>query len=227
RPRLLDPGPPRTPRYLIAGFAGGPDGLDASFRAKLRDELIDAWGVDVIGEGGDVVLAGQLVQTAGHLRASTGQIAVDAADLDELAAAIARAVVSRDVPPGLRRPTAGDRIAAGTTDAEAWRAWRRGQRQAMLQHWYRTAQLCSDALRRDPGFALAALELALSYDSGDRLQGPALSRAFELAARRPLAAVWQHAFAAVVATSRNDEPSAESEVAAARAAAGDDRDRLY
>ncbi|HEX3765678.1 MAG TPA: serine/threonine-protein kinase, partial [Kofleriaceae bacterium] len=168
--------PRRAPRYTLAGFAGGPDGLDASFRARLRDELIDAWGVEV-GDGGGV-LAGQLADTAGRLRASTGEIAADAADLDQLAAAIARAVVLRDVPPALRRPTAGDLIAAGTTDVEAWRAWRRGQRQALLQHWYRAFQLCSGALRRDPGFALAALELALSYDSGDRQQAQAMSRAF-------------------------------------------------
>jgi hypothetical protein len=222
---------PRSPRYALAGFAGAPDGLDASFRARLRDELIDAWGVEDARDGGadpdTVAVAGKLARTAGGLRASTGGIAVDAPELDELAAAVARAVVLRDVPAGLRRPTAGDLIAAGTTDAEAWRAWRRGQRQALLQHWYRASELCSGALRRDPGFALAALELALSYDSGDRLQGPALSRAFELAARRPLAPIWQHAFAAVAATGKTDEAAAEAEVAAARGAAADDRDRLY
>ncbi|HEY0992531.1 MAG TPA: protein kinase, partial [Kofleriaceae bacterium] len=229
---LLRTGGPagRAPRYSLGAFAGTPaePWLGDSLAARLRDELIDAWGVEVTRTGrGDVALTGQVAVAGGGLRVTTGAIAIEAAALDDVVGPLARSVVERDVPAGLRRPTAHDLATAGTADAEAWRQWRRGQRQAILQHWRRAVELYGDALRRDPGFALAALELGESYDVGDELQPPALARAFELANQRRPSALWQHEFDTIAALQRGDHRGADAATEAMRRMASDDRDRRF
>jgi tetratricopeptide (TPR) repeat protein len=229
---LVRPGarPGRAPRFSLGAFTGtaAEPWLGDSLAARLRDELIDAWGVEVTRTGpGDVALAGQLAVAGAGLRASTGMLAIEATGLDELVRSLARRIVERDVPEPVRRPTAADLAAAGTSDADAWRQWRRGQRQAMLQHWPRAIELYGDALRRDPGFALAQLELGESYDVGDELQLPALHHAFELATRRPPMPPWQLELDALAAMLRGDPRAADAAIGALRRAVTDDRDRLF
>jgi hypothetical protein len=166
---------------LTIGLAGfDPAGLTPDERwladamtARLRDELDDAWAIELVdADRADLQVAGKIRRDA------AGRLVVDVAigtdpprpwsggSIDELAAQIARALAERQ-PVASRHPTAGELTLVGARDPEAWRQWRRAQRHGRMQRWHRDRALTSDALARDPGFPLARIELAFSYERVD------------------------------------------------------------
>ncbi|MEZ4361710.1 MAG: serine/threonine-protein kinase [Kofleriaceae bacterium] len=224
---------PASPRWALGASSAGDLGEDQRWAidalpAVLAEELLDAWGLELVARDapGARILDAKLGWSSGAWTVRAAGVEARATSLREAAAGLATALVQRDVPAPLRRPTAADLTTAGAVDAAAWRAWRRARRQAMLQHWERAQALCREALATDPGFALAALELALAYDAGDAAQGPALAHAFELAARRPPGpGPWRHALALL--RHPDDAKAIAAELDAARAAATEDLDRRF
>ena len=203
------------PRIVIEPFA--PRGLAAedgwladALGRVLVDELDDAWALDAraasdgeIAGAARVVVGGEIARDAtGRLqvvaRARLGpvELAIQAEGdalrplVELLAGRLARAVV----PPRLRSPREAELTAAGAREPEAWRAWRRAQRESRMQRWNRARLLCRQAIARDPEFPLAWLELAFSYEAIDRAFRDNMVEANARAGLRPdLSPVWRQA----------------------------------
>ncbi len=191
-----------APRIYVAPLDGhalaAPDAwLGAAAQRLIVDELIDAYGLDA--EAGapppaaDVLAIGGTLakDPSGRLHAMVGGEAVEAHTIRELALAAA-ARIAGELPA--LHPTAAELRAWGTHDAEAWRLYRRAQREASLERWARADALCDQAIARDPSFPLPHLELAIDYDTFDAGARDELATATRLLAAAPdVDEVWRKA----------------------------------
>jgi tetratricopeptide (TPR) repeat protein len=171
--------------------------LGAAVERLIADELVEAWGIDaVLGPPGDpspdtLVVSGRLARApSGRLRLVVDNVPFEASSARELAIGAAARVVADHVPAAHRHPTALELAAVGARDPEAWRLWRRAQRETLLLRWERASALCLEARARDPGFPLPSLELALGYDNKDVAAAKQLDDAVQLMARVPVRPLW-------------------------------------
>ena len=103
----------------------------------------------------------------------------EAAGPRPLAAEAARWLVETTVPEAARHPTAAELADVCATSPEAWRIWRRAQRESRMQRWGAVRELIARAVELDPRFAMAHVELAFSYMRGDEAMARAYQRATE------------------------------------------------
>jgi serine/threonine protein kinase/tetratricopeptide (TPR) repeat protein len=193
--------PPEAPTH----FAVGPINASAlgdeeaptsdALRSLIRNELLDAWGLtatlweapsrfrETARVEGRVWRDEGIVQLL--LRIQRGwtsrEYRASGRSLRELAENAAAQVVEASVPSTKRRPTPDDLRAVGTRDAEAWRLLQRARRSARMQRWGEARQRLHAATERDPKFALAWIELAMTYNDDDTALHAPLARGLELA----------------------------------------------
>lgn len=158
----------------------------------IVNELTDGWGIEAeqgragAETTGTISIAGKLSRTpSGHVRLELEGESFEAKTTRELAVTAAARIVDTHVASERRHPNAEDLRDAGAVDAEAWRLWRRAQREALMQRWRRARTLCEQALARDPGFSLAELERAMNNDRDDALAARELSSAVQMMEARP------------------------------------------
>ena len=188
--------PAVEPRVFVGaidagGLATNERWRGAALQRMIAHELADAWGIEAEAgvpanpARGTIAVHGSLAHDpSGRFRATIDGDRLEAATTRELAIAAA-ARIAGGVAPAFRHPTAQDLRDAGTQDVEAWRLWRRAQREGFLQRWYQVELLCKQASTRDPGFPLAMLELSFSRDNRDGSAGRELAEAQRLLAARP------------------------------------------
>ena len=112
-----------------------------------------------------------------------------------LAIDLARWIVESSVDAGARHPTADERARVCAGSDEAWRLWRRAQRESRMQRWGAVRTLIAEAVAIDPRFVMAHVEVAFSYMRGDE----AMTRAYERASESmcpTLDAHWKKTLAA-------------------------------
>jgi len=172
------------------------------------DELEDAWAMPAraAADGGPppssttADVAGRLFVERDRrlvLELSLGgaEKRFEAAGPRPLAVDAARWLVEETTPPALRHPTATERAEVCASSAEAWRFWRRAQRESRMQRWGAVRELIARAVELDPHFAIAYVELAFSYMRGDE----AMDRAYRQAGVNlcgSLGAQWKEMLAA-------------------------------
>jgi tetratricopeptide (TPR) repeat protein len=175
---------------LEAGESWNGDAL----QRLILDDLGDAWRVEARAASSTRPADASIVRTRlwrdarGQLRAAVSlpkgpEHEIHGSSLRELSQAGARRIVEALVPAEARHPTALELQEVGATDADAWRLFRRARRAARMHMWERVRDLAQEAIRRDPGFPLAWLELAMTYESSDQARYQALDRTIELGDR--------------------------------------------
>jgi tetratricopeptide (TPR) repeat protein len=183
-------GPGATEIVLDRLSLDDPALADSVLRLTI-DELDDAWGMPARVAGGpppgprSARARGQLfVDRDHHLLLELELTRPGGASVEKrftasgprpLAAEVARWLVEASVPPAERRPTGADLAAVCARSPEAWRLWRRAQRESRMQRWGVVRELTGRAIELDPSFAIAHVELAFSYMRGDE----ALGKSFE------------------------------------------------
>jgi serine/threonine protein kinase len=193
------PRPAAPPAIVLASpdvsqLAPGESWIGDALQRLILDDLGDAWKIEARAASGApdpdaILLRPRLWRDGnGRLRAAVGMPAgpsqeIGGGSLRELSESSARRIAETLVPAAQRHPTAVELREVGAADAEAWRLFRRARRAARLQMWERVRDLAQEALRRDPGFPLAWLELAMTYEPSDRARYQALDRTIELGGR--------------------------------------------
>jgi len=212
----------------VHGLATADAWLGPAAQRLIVDELVDAYGLDAEASAasspGARTITGALDKDpSGRLRATLGGEQLEAHGVRELAL-VAAAFVARDAG----HPTAVELRDAGTTDAEAWRLYRRAQREASLQRWARADALCVLAIARDPSFPLPHLERAIDYDTFDAGARDELATATRLLAAAPgVAEVWRKAARVAQQLTEGAAAAAARTIDEARALPLAPRDRHY
>lgn len=190
-----------VPAAIVLGPVEAPAGTgDAAgataLRALIRDELIDGWGVrsrltaDPAASRDEARITGCHWREGGRLHLQLGvrcgwyrrtTLLASADSLRELAERSAALVVESCTPPGSRRPRGDELRAVGAREPEAWRLLRRARRAARAARWSEARHFAREAIDRDPGFALAWLELAFTFNDGDAARNEPLGRGLALA----------------------------------------------
>ena len=181
---------------IAADLAPEDAALPDSVVRLTIDELDDAWSMPAraAGDGGPppgpgtarasgrlfverdrrLVLELELVRAGGAIDRR-----FEASGPRPLAIAVARWLVESSIEPAARHPTADERARVCASSDEAWRIWRRAQRESRMQRWGTVRDLIARAVELDPHFAMAHVELAFSYMRGDDAMTRAYQRATE------------------------------------------------
>ena len=193
---------------VAADLAPEDAALPESTVRLMIDELEDAWAMPARAaadggpppEPGTARVSGRLfVERARglvlELEVGGARKRFEAAGPRPLAIAAARWLVESNVAPAARHPTAADRADVCASSDEAWRLWRRAQRESRMQRWGAVRDLIAKAVALDPRFAMAHVELAFSFMRGDAAMAAAYQHATE--SRCPtLGAQWKATLAA-------------------------------
>ena len=191
----------------------------------IANEVSDAYGLDLeLGTGRGGALTRDAV---GTWTLTIDGSALSARSTYELATLAADRIASR-VPQTQQHPTTAELAAVGTTDVVAWRMWRRAQRHAAMQRWNQMLATCDEALRRDPGFPLAQIERAFSFDRGDDQAGEQLAKAQRLLDARPaVGSPWREAVQIATLLREGDRATAGRILGALAASPLSPRERAY
>ncbi len=189
-PRVLGAREIRFEPIAAADLAAEDAELPDSVVRLTIDELEDAWGMPARAarDGGPPATAttadvtGRLfVERDRHLvlelAVGGAEKRFEATGPRPLAVDAARWLVEQTTAPAARHPTAVERAEVCTSSDEAWRLWRRAQRESRMQRWGAVRELIAKAVELDPHFAIAYVELAFSYMRGDE----AMERAYRQA----------------------------------------------
>nr|HEX4313397.1 serine/threonine-protein kinase [Kofleriaceae bacterium] len=160
-------------------------------------------------------------------RTPAGELHLIGPGIDVLGGSHEVAVAAAHALAGDAGPSSPELVAAGTTDVEAWRQWRRAQRDALLQRWSAVVSRTDDALRRDPTFALGAVESAFAFDRGDSRGVGGLADAQRLVDAKRIGTPWREALAGARLIVRGDFAAAHDAIAGLAAEPLSHRDRAY
>jgi hypothetical protein len=202
--RSEPPAPPHLvlPALDASALAAQDRWLAPVVQRLIARELDDAWGVHLDLQtsmpppADAIVIPARLSRgPGGQFRLAFEQAVREAATARELAISVAARIVADHVPIAARHPTAAELADVGTRDPEAWRLWRRGQREAMLGRWVHAGELCQQALARDPAFPVAALERQLTFSVIDHDRQRDFDKIEDMMRRVPVGPLWHLALA--------------------------------
>lgn len=151
---------------------------------ELGQELELGWRVTVVSEpAADAAVISGAVEGQGdrlrlRLRVNDGRDrAVEAPSMAALVERAAETIVRDLGPEGALDVAPARRAEAGTDSPLAWRYWRRARRAREQGDDTRARALAEDAVALEPGFVMAHLELAATYQRGQPEGMLAIARA--------------------------------------------------
>jgi tetratricopeptide (TPR) repeat protein/predicted Ser/Thr protein kinase len=186
----------------------------------IENELADGWNLDRVAT--DAVHPILEHDGDGSLRLQLGTRSFASRDPHTLAIEVARALAG-----DVRAPSDALLADAGTRNAEAWRWWRRAQRESEMERWQRATELAAKAISADPDFALAHLEMAMVYDAGDPVGVQAVAAALNRLDRAPVGPAWQRFGLVMHAANRGDTRTVKREAAVLLMMTFEPRTRAY